>query len=77
MGAWASTYDRSRASSAAATVVQLRRRGKGCLSYVIGAGSELRRHRPVARTGAVPGGGGHRITGQSPTCWTPIYTPIT
>jgi len=38
MGAWASTYDRVEADFAGATVVQLRRRGKGCLSYVVGAG---------------------------------------
>jgi glyoxylase-like metal-dependent hydrolase (beta-lactamase superfamily II)/rhodanese-related sulfurtransferase len=39
MGAWASTYDTVEGLFAGATVVQLRRRGKGCLSYVIGAGS--------------------------------------
>ena len=39
MGAWASTYDVVEGSFAQATVIQLRRRGKGCLSYVIGAGS--------------------------------------
>jgi glyoxylase-like metal-dependent hydrolase (beta-lactamase superfamily II)/rhodanese-related sulfurtransferase len=38
MGAWASTYDTVEGIFAGATVVQLRRRGKGCLSYVIGAG---------------------------------------
>ena len=38
MGAWASTYDLVEADMAGATVVQVRRRGKGCLSYVIGAG---------------------------------------
>jgi glyoxylase-like metal-dependent hydrolase (beta-lactamase superfamily II) len=40
MGSWASTYDTVEAEIAGATVVQLRRRGKGCLSYVIGAGSK-------------------------------------
>jgi glyoxylase-like metal-dependent hydrolase (beta-lactamase superfamily II)/rhodanese-related sulfurtransferase len=40
MGAWASTYDSVEGQFAGATVVQLRRRGKGCLSYVIGAGSD-------------------------------------
>jgi glyoxylase-like metal-dependent hydrolase (beta-lactamase superfamily II)/rhodanese-related sulfurtransferase len=38
MGAWASTYDTVEGEFGGATVVQLRRRGKGCLSYVIGAG---------------------------------------
>lgn len=38
MGSWASTYDHVEGNFAGATVVQLRRRGKGCLSYVIGAG---------------------------------------
>jgi len=38
MGAWASTYDAVEGEFGGATVVQLRRRGKGCLSYVIGAG---------------------------------------
>ncbi len=40
MKAWASTYDSVEGQFAGATVVQLRRRGKGCLSYVIGAGVE-------------------------------------
>jgi glyoxylase-like metal-dependent hydrolase (beta-lactamase superfamily II) len=40
MNAWASTYDAVEGQFAGATVVQLRRRGKGCLSYVIGAGAE-------------------------------------
>ncbi len=40
MHAWASTYDFVEGPFAGATVVQLRRRGKGCLSYVIGAGVE-------------------------------------
>jgi len=39
MAAWASTYDSVTGNFAEATVVQLRRRGKGCLSYVIGAGT--------------------------------------
>lgn len=39
MGAWASTYDTVEELFGNATVVQLRRRGKGCLSYVIGAGN--------------------------------------
>jgi len=40
MNAWASTYDEVEGQIAGATVIQLRRRGKGCLSYVIGAGVE-------------------------------------
>ena len=38
MGAWASTYDQVEANISGATVIQVRRRGKGCLSYVVGAG---------------------------------------
>jgi glyoxylase-like metal-dependent hydrolase (beta-lactamase superfamily II)/rhodanese-related sulfurtransferase len=40
MGAWASTYDTVEGEFSGGTVVQLRRRGKGCLSYVIGAGTD-------------------------------------
>ncbi len=39
MAAWASTYDEVVGEFAGASVVQVRRRGKGCLSYVVGAGS--------------------------------------
>jgi glyoxylase-like metal-dependent hydrolase (beta-lactamase superfamily II) len=58
MAAWASTYDRVEGDFGGATVVQLRRRGKGCLSYVIGAGTnavvidpsrELSQYDSVAR----------------------------
>ena len=38
MGAWASAYDTVTGELGGATVVQVRRRGKGCLSYVVGAG---------------------------------------
>jgi glyoxylase-like metal-dependent hydrolase (beta-lactamase superfamily II) len=38
MTSWASTYDQVAVDFGGATVVQLRRRGKGCLSYVVGAG---------------------------------------
>jgi glyoxylase-like metal-dependent hydrolase (beta-lactamase superfamily II) len=38
MGAWTSTYDQVTDFFGGARVVQIRRRGKGCLSYVIGAG---------------------------------------
>ena len=37
MNAWASTYDTVTGAFGGATVVQVRRRGKGCLSYVVGA----------------------------------------
>lgn len=40
MSSWASTYDSVRATMGGATVIQVRRRGKGCLSYVIGAGTK-------------------------------------
>jgi glyoxylase-like metal-dependent hydrolase (beta-lactamase superfamily II)/rhodanese-related sulfurtransferase len=58
MGAWASTYDAVTGSFGGATVVQLRRRGKGCLSYVVGAGErcvvidpsiDVARYEDVAR----------------------------
>ena len=38
MAGWASTYDTVAADFGAARVIQVRRRGKGCLSYVVGAG---------------------------------------
>lgn len=38
MGSWASTYDEVSLELGGATVIQVRRRGKGCLSYVVGAG---------------------------------------
>jgi glyoxylase-like metal-dependent hydrolase (beta-lactamase superfamily II) len=38
MGAWATTYDTVATTFGEATVVQVRRRGKGCLSYIVGAG---------------------------------------
>lgn len=38
MGAWAVAYDSASIEVGGATVVQVRRRGKGCLSYVVGAG---------------------------------------
>lgn len=39
MGSWTSTYDAVTGEFGGATVVQIRRRGKGCLSYVVGAGT--------------------------------------
>jgi glyoxylase-like metal-dependent hydrolase (beta-lactamase superfamily II)/rhodanese-related sulfurtransferase len=38
MAAWGSTYESVERDFGAATVIQIRRRGKGCLSYVVGAG---------------------------------------
>lgn len=40
MAAWAGAYDTAMVEVDGATVVQVRRRGKGCLSYLVGAGSE-------------------------------------
>jgi glyoxylase-like metal-dependent hydrolase (beta-lactamase superfamily II) len=40
MTAWATVYDTAEVQAGAATIVQVRRRGKGCLSYVVGAGNE-------------------------------------
>ncbi len=38
MGAWAEVYDTAELAAGDVTVVQVRRRAKGCLSYVVGAG---------------------------------------
>lgn len=40
MLAWANVYDSAVLDLGDARVVQMRRRGKGCLSYVVGAGTE-------------------------------------
>jgi glyoxylase-like metal-dependent hydrolase (beta-lactamase superfamily II)/rhodanese-related sulfurtransferase len=40
MAAWGTVYDRVPIESDGARIVQVRRRGKGCLSYVVGAGGE-------------------------------------
>lgn len=40
MAAWANVYDTAELQAGAATIVQVRRRGKGCLSYVVGSGDE-------------------------------------
>jgi glyoxylase-like metal-dependent hydrolase (beta-lactamase superfamily II)/rhodanese-related sulfurtransferase len=59
MGAWGSTYDLVEREFGGATIIQLRRRGKGCLSYVVGAGSsavvidpsrDLSRYEQAARS---------------------------
>ena len=39
MQAWAGVYDTATCQAGAATIVQLRRRAKGCLSYVVGSGT--------------------------------------
>jgi len=38
MGAWAEVYDTAEITAGDVTIVQVRRRAKGCLSYVVGAG---------------------------------------
>ena len=38
MGTWATVYDLAELPAGSATVVQVRRRAKGCLSYLVGAG---------------------------------------
>ena len=40
MAAWGTVYDTAELTAGRATIVQVRRRGKGCLSYVIGSGDE-------------------------------------
>lgn len=65
MGAWASTYDAVSGDFGGATVVQLRRRGRGCLSYVVGAGEQCVVIDPsldVERYGDVAAAHGWRIS---------------
>jgi glyoxylase-like metal-dependent hydrolase (beta-lactamase superfamily II) len=40
MAAWGQVYDEAEVGAGAARIVQLRRRGKGCISYLVGAGGE-------------------------------------
>ena len=40
MAAWGKVYDHVTVDGDQVRIVQVRRRGKGCLSYVIGAGDE-------------------------------------
>jgi glyoxylase-like metal-dependent hydrolase (beta-lactamase superfamily II) len=40
MAAWGTVYDTAELQAGKATIVQVRRRGKGCLSYVIGSGDQ-------------------------------------
>jgi glyoxylase-like metal-dependent hydrolase (beta-lactamase superfamily II)/rhodanese-related sulfurtransferase len=49
MAAWGLVYDESVLEVPGATVVQVRRRGKGCLSYIVGAGHEAFVFDPSSR----------------------------
>ena len=40
MGAWSTVYDTATVAVPGARVVQVRRRGQGCLSYLVGSGDE-------------------------------------
>jgi glyoxylase-like metal-dependent hydrolase (beta-lactamase superfamily II) len=40
MAAWGTVYDTAELTAGRATIVQVRRRGKGCLSYVVGSSDE-------------------------------------
>jgi glyoxylase-like metal-dependent hydrolase (beta-lactamase superfamily II) len=65
MSAWANVYDHAVIDEGAVRVVQVRRRGKGCLSYVIGAGDEAFVVDPsfdIDRYREVAAGAGWRIT---------------
>jgi glyoxylase-like metal-dependent hydrolase (beta-lactamase superfamily II) len=48
MTAWANAYDEAVLTFGSATVVQVRRRGKGCLSYLVGAGASAIAIDPAA-----------------------------
>ena len=76
MGAWSRVYDDVELAAGGARVVQVRRRGKGCLSYLVGAGNAAAvidpRRTPGSISLAPP-----RAAGRSPTCSTPICTPTT
>ncbi len=65
MLAWASVYDTAELDLGTCQVVQVRRRGKGCLSYVVGAGGEAFVVDPSLDGGVyeeVAAGRGWRIT---------------
>ncbi len=51
MAAWASVYDAATVDLGAVEVVQVRRRGKGCLSYLVGSGGEAFAVDPSAEAG--------------------------
>ncbi len=40
MAAWGSVYDEAEVKVGSARIIQFRRRGKGCLSYLVGSGDE-------------------------------------
>lgn len=59
MAAWSSVYDEASTKAGPVEIVQLRRRGKGCLSYVVGGGgaalvvdpsADVAQYERVART---------------------------
>jgi len=50
MQAWGQVYDRAAWEVPGATIVQVRRRSKGCLSYVVGAGGEAFVFDPSTRS---------------------------
>lgn len=65
MASWGTVYDAAELVAGAATIVQVRRRGKGCLSYVVGSGDEAFVVDPaidVDRYLEVAGARGWRIT---------------
>ena len=65
MTAWAGAYDDVAITIGDATVVQIRRRGKGCLSYVVGAGTSCLVIDPsldIERTLAVARARGWRVS---------------
>lgn len=65
MAAWAGAYDDVALNLGDVTVVQIRRRGKGCLSYVIGAGTScvvLDPSLDIERTLAVARARGWRVS---------------
>lgn len=51
MEAWASVYDTAVTELGPVSIVQVRRRGKGCLSYLVGAGGEAFVVDPSAEVG--------------------------
>jgi glyoxylase-like metal-dependent hydrolase (beta-lactamase superfamily II) len=51
MSAWSNVYDDAEVALAGATIVQVRRRGKGCLSYLVAAGRSCVAIDPSADVG--------------------------
>ena len=65
MSGWASTYDTVAVDFGLARVIQVRRRGKGCLSYVVGAGERCAVIDPsleTTRYEEIANGNGWRIS---------------